>query len=360
MSSPARAGSPVASSPQVAGSYGINRAAYGWLRQPQSLWVRRALFQIHLWTGVATGFYVLVICLTGSLLVYSNELYFAAMPKPILVAAVGTRLTDAEIEAAAVRAHPGYEVARMSHPRNPRRTVEVRLTRGAEVLERLFDPYTGVDVGPGGPGRIRIVSWLVSLHDNLLGGRTGRKINGFGGFCVALLGVTGLVIWWPGTQRWRRSLTLHRRVGWRRLMWDVHSALGIWTFVFVLMFGITGAYLGYPRPFHLAGDFLEPSTDANWGNRVVDSVTYWLAYLHFGRFGGRVPGCARTCNSIFKAVWALFGLAPLALFVTGAAMWWNRVLRRATLDPVNREGIKAAPEFAVPATAADLAPPPLA
>jgi len=337
------------SHPAEAGSHNIGRFVSRWLRQPQSLWLRRALFQVHLWTGIATGVYVLVVCLTGSLLVYSNELYLAATPKPILVTATGTRMTDAELEAAAVRAYPGFEVARMSHPRNPRRTVEVKLTRGAEVLERLFDPYTGADVGRAGAGRIRAVAWLVSLHDNLLGGRTGRTINGFGGFCLALVGVTGLVIWWPGVQRWRRSVTVHRRVGWRRLMWDLHSALGVWTVVFVLMFGITGAYLGYPRPFHLAADFLEPSTDANWGNRVVDSVTYWLAYLHFGRFGGRVPGCARTCNSIFKAVWALFGLAPVALFATGAAMWWNRVLRRVSLDSVNR------PEIAL---GADVVPPP--
>jgi uncharacterized iron-regulated membrane protein len=312
-----------------------------WLRQPQSLWLRRALFQVHLWTGVAGGLYLFVVSLTGSVLVYSNELYIAATPKPILVAAAGPRLTDAELEAAAVRAHPGFEVARMSHPRNPRRTVEVKLTRGAEVIERLFDPYTGADVGRARSRRIRAVSWLISLHDNLLGGRTGRTINGFGGLCLALLAITGVVIWWPGVQRWRRSLIIHRRVGWRRFMWDLHSAIGIWTLLFVVMFGITGAYLGYPRPFHRLGDFLEPSTDANWGNRVVDSVTYWLAYLHFGRFGGRVPGCARTCNSIFKAVWALFGLAPVALFATGAVMWWNRVLRRVSLDTVSRAEIVA-------------------
>jgi uncharacterized iron-regulated membrane protein len=33
------------------------------------------------------------------------------------------------------------------------------------------------------------------------------------------------------------------------------------------------------------------------------------------------------CNSITKAVWAAVGLVPPAMFVTGAFMWWNRVLR---------------------------------
>jgi uncharacterized iron-regulated membrane protein len=336
-----------------------------WLRQPQALWLRRALFQVHLWTGMAVGVYVVVVGLTGSVLVYSNELYLAATPTPILVAANGPRLTDEALEAAALRAHPGFEVTRLSHPRNPRRAREVKLVRGVAAIDRLFDPYTGDDLGPAGSRRILAVAWLINLHDNLLGGRTGRRINGFGGFCLALLGLTGLVIWWPGVQRWRRSVIVHRRAGWRRFMWDLHSALGIWTLAFVLMFGITGAYLGYPRAFHVVGDFLEPQTDANWGNRVVDTVTYWLAYLHFGRFGGRVPGCARTCNSVLKAVWAAFGLAPVALFVTGGVMWWNRVLRRVTL-PVGTDLAVRAPaagsKLALPSVAvpADLGPPPMA
>ena len=29
-----------------------------------------------------------------------------------------------------------------------------------------------------------------------------------------------------------------------------------------------------------------------------------------------------------KVIWALFGLAPAAMFVTGTIMWWNRVIRR--------------------------------
>jgi hypothetical protein len=53
---------------------------------------------------------------------------------------------------------------------------------------------------------------------------------------------------------------------------------------------------------------------------------YWLAYLHFGRFGGRLPGCGPVCNATLKAVWAILGLMPPVMFLTGALMWWNRVL----------------------------------
>jgi uncharacterized iron-regulated membrane protein len=29
-----------------------------------------------------------------------------------------------------------------------------------------------------------------------------------------------------------------------------------------------------------------------------------------------------------KLIWAVLGLAPAAMFVTGAVMWWNRVVRK--------------------------------
>ena len=52
-----------------------------WIRQPQKIWLRRALFQIHLWSGIAVGLYVLLMSVTGSVLVYRNELYQATAPR---------------------------------------------------------------------------------------------------------------------------------------------------------------------------------------------------------------------------------------------------------------------------------------
>jgi uncharacterized iron-regulated membrane protein len=43
-----------------------------WVRQPQRIWLRRAIFQVHLWSGIGIGLYILMISLTGSVLVYRN------------------------------------------------------------------------------------------------------------------------------------------------------------------------------------------------------------------------------------------------------------------------------------------------
>ncbi len=41
-----------------------------WVHLPQRLWVRRAFFQIHLWIGIGTGLYVLLISVSGAMIVY--------------------------------------------------------------------------------------------------------------------------------------------------------------------------------------------------------------------------------------------------------------------------------------------------
>jgi uncharacterized iron-regulated membrane protein len=301
-----------------------------WIRQPQTAWLRKATFQLHLWSGIGVGLYVLLVSVTGSVLVYRNELYRAATRDPIIVTESGARLTDEQLTAAATRAYPGYTVLSISRGRNPDQAVRISLKRGADFEDRLFNPYTGADLGDSVPLGIWLVSRLIELHDDLLAGRTGRSVNGVGALLLIVLAFTGIVVWWPGIKTWRRSLTVHRNVGWQRFTWDLHSMIGFWSLGFILLFGLSGAYLGNPQPFQDLADRIEPLTDANAGARTVDQVIYWLAYLHFGRLGGRgIPWCGRgLCNSTTKAIWAVFGLAPVAMFATGAVMWWNRVVRK--------------------------------
>jgi uncharacterized iron-regulated membrane protein len=241
-----------------------------WVRQPQKVWLRRIIFQVHLWSGLSLGLYVFFISVTGSVLVYRNELYEAAMPAG------------------------------------------------------------GMEVGDAVPRGFRMVTTLIELHDNFLIGPAGRWVNGFGAVAIVVVAITGLIIWWPGIRRWRRSLTLHRGLRFKRMVWDLHSMVGFWTFASIIVFAVSGVYLSFPEQFHAVADRLQPMTAADTGPRFADDVLYWLAFLHFGRINGIGIPCSGPglCDQTIKAVWALFGLAPAVMFVTGTIMWWNRVLRR--------------------------------
>jgi uncharacterized iron-regulated membrane protein len=301
-----------------------------WISHPQSVWLRKAIFQLHLWSGIGIGLYVLVVSVTGSIVVYRNELYVAATRDPIVVTPSGPRLTDDELKAAAIRLYPEYAVLRINRGQNPDQAVSIALNGIKGPKDRLFNPYTGEDLGDTAPLGIRIVSKLLELHDDLFAGNTGRSINGFGGLLLIVLVFTGIVVWWPGIKTWRRSLVVHRKVGWRRFTWDLHSMVGFWTLGFIVLFGLSGAYLGNPELVQEWVDKIDPPTADNIGSRISDQFIYWLAYLHFGRINGigipcRGPG---LCDQTTKLIWALAGLAPAVMFVTGALMWWNRVARK--------------------------------
>ena len=274
-----------------------------WLELPQSLWVRKFLFQVHLWTGVLACLYVAVISISGSALVFRRELFLSSLHRKVALARAGRlRLEANEMEESAQRAYPGDEILTIIEPPNADQPYRVVLAHGKTRFERLFDPYTGVDLGDPRSVFERGLGWLADLHDDLLAGGTGRTINGVASTLVVLLSVTGVVIWWPGIKHWRRSTRIMWRARFARVNWDVHSAVGFWCVLLVLTWGISGILLCFPGVF----DFV-----------LNSELRLWIIRLHFGRF-----------NPATEALWTVLGLAPATLAVTGALMWWHRVLSK--------------------------------
>jgi len=288
-----------------------------WTARPQSLFVRKALFQAHLWTGIGLGLYVLLMSVSGSALVFRRELTNTLAREPRVAVGPGAPMSAEELAQAAGRVYPGYEITRVAVRRGAGQAALVWLERGNKKLQRLFNPYTGADMGDSLRFGFRFVVWLVDLHDNLLIAQTGRWINAAGGVFSVLLCLTGAVIWWPGSESWRRSLSFRWKVNPKGFNWTLHSALGFWSLLFVLMWAFTGIYLSIPSVFNATVDFLEPKRAPRGELRFGDQVLYWLSRLHFGRFGG-VP---------VEIIWTILGLAPAVLFFTALVMWWKRVLR---------------------------------
>jgi uncharacterized iron-regulated membrane protein len=325
------------------------------VQRPQSVWLRRAIFQIHLWTGIATGLYVVAISVSGSALFFRNIIN-AAAPGRKIVAGSGRLLSKGELIEAAKRSYPNYAVTHVWPGNRTGQEVEITLERGSKRKNRVFDPYTGRDLGEAVPYSLQIISWMLDLHVNLLVGPKGRLINGVAAILLTLLSITGAVIWWPGIKNWRRSLTINLGANWKRITWDLHSAIGFWTFAFFFMWSFTGVYLVFPAPFdafinrfapldfyRLASADPPPSSPSVKFIRVADTappvpapappvrrrrppphysagdkVIRAFFGLHFGNFAG-----LKT-----RIVWAALGLAPPILFLTGALMWWNRVLSK--------------------------------
>jgi uncharacterized iron-regulated membrane protein len=286
---------------------------YEWLNRPQRRPLRRALFQIHLWLALLLGIYIVVISLSGSAVVFRRELSRAFVVQ-FLPSTEGTRLEGDALQAAVERTYAGDTVIRVSDtPRRPRLPVAVLVEHNGEEQSRNFDPYTAQDLGLSYPPSLEVLEWFVSLHDDLLAGDVGRKINGVAGMLVLVLVLSGAVLWWPGRHRWRQSLYVTPSMP--RLLWHLHSVAGFWTLLLLANWALSGVYMAFPGPFENLIDWFDP--DLNDFERPGEIVTRVLTQAHFGRFGGLG----------IRTAWTLLGLVPVLLFVTGFIVWWRRVMR---------------------------------
>jgi uncharacterized iron-regulated membrane protein len=230
----------------------------GVLDRPQSVFVRRALFQVHLWVGLITGLYVLLISVTGAALVFRIDLQRAMHPRLFTPSSGGPTAHPVDIMDSVARAFPGERVSGVDAPTTARPTYLAYASSGNRFRTLLLDPVSANMLGE--LSDTSFVRTLQDLHFDLLGGRTGRVVNGVGALFLAAMCLTGLVIWWPGRPNRRRGLTIDLHRQWKRVNWDLHSAVGFWTVALVAMWAITGAYFAFPSAFRSAVNAISPIT----------------------------------------------------------------------------------------------------
>lgn len=355
--------------------------------------MRKRLWQLHSWLGLFAGLGLIVIGLTGSLLVFHEEIQAALTPELVRVEPVpsGRRPADALL-ADANRQLPGHEVAGWGFHHDDPHAADVLYIRkhgSPEWLVATLNPYTGDVLASPRAGASTFTGWLLDLHYAFLADHAGMFVVGLFGVVLLLLGLGGVYLY---RDFWRSVFTLRWNRGRRILFSDTHKFIGITTVVFNILLGFTGAWwnlthlLGHWTEGHdddapapsvrlyaepLAFDALLadasariPGFRANYVSfpyepggpfvfygatpggvlqspygsmvsydgrttgflgahdlreagawaRIVDAFTP----LHYGTFGG-LP---------VKILWAIGGLAPGALAVTGFVIWRLRTRRR--------------------------------
>jgi uncharacterized iron-regulated membrane protein len=235
-----------------------------WLQSPQRVWLRRALFQVHLWVGVLLAAYAFVIGITGSVLVFKEEIEHQMWPAVFQVASGPRQITIQESVNRIQGARPGwvpFALRDFTRP-NEATTVLMRRTNAPSTpnyREVSFNPYTGQVL----LDRLRyagLLGWIDNLHVYLLSGQSGLRVSGAMALGLLILCLTGIVLWWPGVKRWSAALVLNPKARWRRLNWDLHSVVGFWSCVALLVVTFTGIDFAFPDA---VGNFVELATSGS-------------------------------------------------------------------------------------------------
>lgn len=212
--------------------------------------------RIHRWLGLTLVVLLGVQCVTGTILVFEEEIECLLGPAPVCAGAANSagspldalagsaetamvELTAAEyrqLDATRLRFDESGSIrVRMREREAPRAEVEAFLSPGGEVL--AWRPHKAL-----GMSRSLILPTLRELHTKLLAGDVGKNILGVAAILWLLTGVLGIYLSLPRRFSWR---------GWR-IAWklprpgsafDLHRTGGLWLSGAAFVFALTGVLL---------------------------------------------------------------------------------------------------------------------
>jgi uncharacterized iron-regulated membrane protein len=206
-----------------------------------SVTVSRLVRKLHLYLAFSTGLLLVVIGLSGSAVVFGDELERWWYPQLYAVQAAPDRFS-LEQSLRSIKAHTGRTpITNIELPRAASDPLVFYAETDHDEFERWFvDPYNGEILGRQSPYE-NPLGFLLLLHTHLLAGETGEILVGVTGFVSILLLLTGVYMWWPGLGRVLRSLRIRCQPPgfWSEL----HKVFGVLTVPTLALASITGSAL---------------------------------------------------------------------------------------------------------------------
>ncbi|MES1203176.1 MAG: PepSY-associated TM helix domain-containing protein, partial [Pseudomonadota bacterium] len=287
--------------------------------------VRKILFQVHLWAGLILALPFLVLGLTGALLVFDQDIDSALnAQKPPTANAGPVRSYDA-VAAAALTGVKDMRVVTVLAPEKAGAPAQARLRKagGGGGPTVWVDPVK-LDVLRIDPPHVSPFRWAHLLHGSFsIGGGLGRQLVGWSGALMLVMGLSGLVLWWPKRGRWLSAFGIAKGAKGYRFHRDLHGAAGIWLWAAFVVVTFTGVYISFPQPMGAAVSSVLQGRDLR-------------ATPELGRSGREDGGGSFSFDAVFNAAQQA---APDASLISIAAPLRPGQAARVTLaQPGWREG----------------------
>ncbi len=254
--------------------------------------IRPLVVKLHRWLALAAMVPLVLLGLTGAVLTFENELDRVLNRALWSVPAGRPRLDWQGVVDRVQARYPRDRVTAVRLPGHESQAAELALASGLLVY---CDPHDGAVMGARRRSEIQMAR-IHQFHTNLLVGRYGSQVMGLAALGLVVLSLSGLVLWWRG-----KIAAIRLRGSSRRLVYDAHSALGLYGLVFWVVLGATGATMTFeafaePALYWLTrSERLETPTlrSVLTKGRPPISVDQALAIA-----GGALPGAATTLVSL--------------------------------------------------------------
>ena len=185
---------------------------------------RKCVLWTHLGIGVIAGLLMSLTGLTGSVLVFGDEIDRLLNPALLRVQRGVGQVSLDTVMLDVQSVFPDRRINRIHLANEPESSLEVCFAEGSDPSCVYVNPYTGATLGVRVP-TLSVKGQLFSFHRRLFSGVTGETIVGLEGGLLVALSITGLSLWSHARRPvWRRRsaatatpyvrpFDLHRLVG---------------------------------------------------------------------------------------------------------------------------------------------------
>ena len=209
--------------------------------------MKKIFRQIHLWLSVPFGLIISLICFSGAMLVFENEVMELVRHELYYVKKVETVSlpVDRLLEEVELTLPDSVSVTGINVFSDPERAWQVNLSKPRRASVYV-DQYTGEIKGKyERPAffvtMFRLHRWLLDSMKADGGVFWGKMIVGVSTLLFAVVLISGIVIWWPRTRKaLKNSLRISVGRGFRRFWYDLHVAGGMYALFFLLAMALTG------------------------------------------------------------------------------------------------------------------------
>ena len=218
-----------------------------------NLWsgIRNIMFELHLWIGIASSLILFLVCLSGTVYTFKDEIQQWLEPSRYFISQKGERdkLPLNEMISRVESAYGG-KVSSVTVPHNPDRTYTFNVRKEGESPRGTnlpINPYSGEISAEGKAKGDDFFMFMFRLHRwLLLDTNIGRPIVGWATVAFIVLIISGWVIWIPSRIRmWKEGLKVRFSGNWLRLNLDLHRTLGFYVSVLLLVMSLTGLYWSF-------------------------------------------------------------------------------------------------------------------
>ena len=220
--------------------------------------VRRVILAIHLWMGLCAAVFLALLGITGSLMVFESEIDRALNPKLTWIRPGDHYLSLTEIKTRLERRYPSYTIAGLAF--SPRKDMAWDAFLQSKTSQRgigmAFNPFTGDILGDEAQ-RNDFMNKIHQLHLRLLAGSAGATVVSVAAVFLLFISISGIVLWWR-----RKILAPNWRSPLKKLNFDVHQALGIYSSFLLMIFSVTAMVIHWEGKATFMADRLTHSPEA--------------------------------------------------------------------------------------------------